>query len=494
MNATLNCLSTSEWYELQPPDRWRKENVLAVLVSNACSIDELPKEMSSAILWCQEAPYELCFDFNIFWMWKKRFKNGDSVCWLRELPESYTGQIAYGILVIYCVCGWCTEQEPSVVRDADRIMSVFAKFPRLRSDPAVWNCLVEGVDFGSNEMTQSDFCRCLEEWSPEEILENKETMLRLLRLAEYDWGNCPVRIYGLLPDKFKNDENVVEIMDIISDYWSIYDLPWSLQTKSPALVILRLDELWDLKPWGYRNDDEDALLHPDLFTNREIIRAWIIKGGCFYAILDDFEEMGLLPVFPEECLEIISNDAELLLLIAEYERKQDSFGRIASDAMRSSKAFMLKVVEEHGWLLTRAIGDLQYDFDLALVAFASNPDLVSYFWSGVHSFRGENRLRFGWPHDMYNDIDRFRDKDRDRKFLTQLSQHVQERIELHKGFTIVSLRAILLDEPACHLSAIAGVTGCFIVQLIADFSGSILDEKEWHLLVQTAAHLDQPKA
>lgn len=492
MEDQHDCLSKEERRKLAPSDRWSKESVLAVM--NHRSNEEVPEEVTCPMLWCQLAPYEICFDQEIFWMrihcsYEDRSDKEEPALWLRELPEPFVKQLGYGTLAINYMCDYYTDKSASELSHSDFLLSVFTKFSLLRSDPAVWKLLIESAAlYQSNDLTQRDFYRYLQRWAPKTILEDKGSMLELLKFNGHGMAYA-LPIFEILPYRHRIDEDFVTtllpLVDTCGPY--VYNIPWSEQVLMPPAIVA---QLLSRSPLALPDATQPGL-NPELCMNREFLREYIVRGGRLFARGSEFDvpQQGYFPLFPRECLDMLSVDDELLLLIAEHDRMYDSFIVVASDTIRRNKVFMLRAIEKHGWLLTAALGCLQYDFDLALVAFASTPELILYYMRGGYrpAFDTvENREKFPWRYSLDFMRHLRRNQVRDREFMISFSQRVQERMRLHEEFTMT----VLLANTSGHLVDLGEETSNFILKLIGTYCGSFLDEEEARRLKQTAASLE----
>lgn len=116
-----------------------------------------------------------------------------------------------------------------------------------------------------------------------------------------------------------------------------------------------------------------------LWRNRNVVVAWISKGGRYRD--EDF---------PAE----FENDEEIFLLVAQY---NSIYFTHASYKLRSDKAFMKKAVAIDSDLFFTVGGDLKYDFDLAVIAYASK------------SIKTKLMFEDEYDYDFFNDFHEYLD-------------------------------------------------------------------------------------
>ena len=195
-----------------------------------------------------------------------------------------------------------------------------------------------------------------------------------------------------------------------------------------------------------------------LWTNRQVVAAWIRKSG---RVLDVFEPL-------------IQNDEELALIVASH--AWNDFHRVGPD-LRNSYDFMLRAVDENGWVIRYAGREIREDMTLLIRAIANTGTAMSSLARVLHVEGHAQRLR------------------------EQVTNHVQSKLDLHKLFVGEFLRGIAIVRPhvpPARRSPLAmldrGVeTSQALKQLIAEFLGVPVQE-ELGLLRRCFANMNGPEA
>lgn len=288
------------------------------------------------------------------------------------------------------------------IKDELTIRGAFHREPLLRENRSFWLTIVRSVPAPTNsfedpvlvdstslmqESALIDTCSFSSDLSvsvlcdifhlaPASILSDKEIMVEAC-LRDY-------QIFELLDTPLTEDYDILKAMITCTPEALHMINPWQ-QHQYPELVRIAILSLKQEDMWDIFECIDDGIWA----SNRSIAVAWLSRGGDY-----------LHDEFPSS----YENDPEMFLHIAKH-NPHDFW--CASEALCSNKEFMLQVVEINGQLLCEAWGNLSKDYDLAVVAFSSTPDLCSRYDA--------------------NDNDDF-------MFLISFAKYVRERIQEHDNF------------------------------------------------------------
>jgi hypothetical protein len=275
------------------------------------------------------------------------------------------------------------------------------------------------------------------------VLSDRSTMLAIAKawwtdVLQETLRYSPIDIRGdkeIMLEAVKNDPRM---MEFVSDDLSIdRDIILAAVETSPAIVFnLISDDLQRDHPDivvsaiknAQKNDldiiADDILL--DLWSNFDVVSAWISKGGDWLAHIHhsfDYNE-------------------DLLLAVAR-ENWGDFWGE-ASHELRSNKDFMLKAVAIETRLIDDAVDNLRYDYDLAILAFSQSHLPLGYYFSDEREFccmvDGEG-----------DDYEKFVE---DFEFLVSFTATVRKRIEDYDAFRDVVVANILKTTSPSTISVL----------------------------------------
>eukprot|EP00977_Amphora_coffeiformis_P015409 scaffold4510_cov183-Amphora_coffeaeformis.AAC.94 len=222
-------------------------------------------------------------------------------------------------------------------------------------------------------------------------------------------------------------------------------------------------ELEDGEAWARRNNDVDLQIRfmgprfdyfdlyeavdQDLWQNREVALAWVRAGGSF--LHDDFADD-------------LDDDPEFALALAEFSPSDFMF---VSERLLNDPGFMRKAIQLDGKLLRDAGDDVP--FDLTLLAFSSEPDLVKHYdWTDINGS--------------------------DFKFLTDFASKVRRRLLGYDSFATF-LHGFAIRETSKTSSPVALLqcgqeTSCIFKRMVGDFIGIPVGE-DLRVLRKCSEHL-----
>jgi len=239
------------------------------------------------------------------------------------------------------------------------VQEIFERFESLVFDRGIWVKVIDSK--------RDDVDEILSGFAPNQILADRELMLEA----------CHQNDYVLFHVQSSLGEDLEFLKVVLRNRPSALRMvSHDAQRLFPGLIIE------SLAPFCQQVNDLDFIVdlaevtHPDLWENHSFVLGWFRAGLPF--------PVGSWGIGVDTSAWV--DDREIFLLIAKHCRREpdlQSF-RHASATIRGDKDFMMKAVEQNPVVFCHASVDLQKDFDLAVLAFASSRYFVAGYLAGSH--------------------------------------------------------------------------------------------------------------
>ena len=163
------------------------------------------------------------------------------------------------------------------------------------------------------------------------------------------------RLFAVASDTLRQDPDIILVSIQESTAWNtIKTVPWTIQRQHPQITIKAI-QFCCSRNLRYL----PAHLPEDLWNNRDIVLAWIQRGG---RVLDAFERM-------------LTRDTELALALAQYNWSE--FHKVG-DVFTTNRDFMLQAVQRDGRVLRFASSNIRQDFEVLVHAVANHKETLVY--------------------------------------------------------------------------------------------------------------------
>jgi Domain of unknown function (DUF4116) len=347
-----------------------------------------------------------------------------------DIPQALTNDTDFWLDVITRDSSfWYTlpeqyKDDPMFVRsikhfESDELVSaVFTRLPFLSSGRVLWTTVIDSSDC-------IEYLGVLiEDHASEQISLDKDLMICACKKD--------ASLLEILSSQLQQDRDIIEAV-VEVPYEALSYFPESSQRLYPDLLVEAVSKF--SKDCRVNIDDYAHNIAEDLWSNLDVIRAWLRAGG---SILEDFPET-------------MVNSKEFGLLVAEH-CDLTTFVQATSIALRSDKEFMVQAVEKDSLKFLGGECGLDRDFEVAEAAFGGSTNTQSLVDSFLPAVSGSD----------------------DFEFLRELLRKTRNDLNAHAGFVKGLLCGMTVKAGAeCHLLALVrGVeTSLAWKKLIAEYVG-----------------------
>lgn len=296
---------------------------------------------------------------------------------------------------------------------------IWEHFPLLRRDRDIWTKVIDASE-SSNFFSSTTFLSSvMERFAPVEIRSDRELMIKacgkdhtIIQLVD----ESIARSHDFLLAAAGRNARLLQVIshDLQRRFPDVVDRALRQANEGDNRIEILLEA--DLIAEG---------LAPEFWNSRDFLLRWF-ELGLPFCLRGPFQRFEWI------------RDKEVFLLIAKHchRFRQESFGRL-SWSLRRDKKFMLQVLEIDPSLFRFVDPRLRSDFDLCLLGFSGDPNVVE-----VDMAQRESAYEAGDDPEESNYLDEFR---------SQVSTH----LNAHKTFTTIVLPAMSqTTDSGCPLAVL----------------------------------------